>query len=225
MMKKLLILMVAACGGAQKAAPATQPVDDDHVEQQPQKPDAMLTARMLSRLHEAAGCPGKGWCLAADGWSNGQAADIAPGSHVYVGLTVPLVADVAVDKLLSAATFSTMALVNKDGVVKAVITEVPAKSAAAKQMLADAQAAAQRFFAGQAPKVALAAKLHAFIDTFPDSVEHVVTKGGGEWGFDGDASHAELRKSGDFWISVETPTEPPAGVYVSMFTDQISDAP
>lgn len=86
---------------------------------------------------------------------------------------------------------------------------------------ADGFAAVALVFKGKAEQAELPKDLLDYVSGLPKSASYPVEKGQTGWTLKG-ASTAELRQVGEFWVAVETPSQGPEGIFVSIFTDRVA---
>ncbi len=184
-------------------------------------------AAQLAELAKAANCddpasPMRVWCIAATGWASGTAAALPDGDATMPGLTVELEdAKPVGDALTNKVTFSALALHAADGKQMAKITMVKPENDQEAQMTMEAVAALALVFKGKAPAAKLPPALAGYLSTLPAKADYELTRGDHGWSWTG-ASTAELRKVGENWVAIETPTEGATGIWVTIFTDKVA---
>ncbi len=183
-------------------------------------------AAQLAALAKAARCddpasPMRVWCIAATGWATGTAAALPAGDAALPGLTVELEDGKPVgDALINAVTFSALALHADGDKEMAKITMVKPENDEESKMTMQAVMAVTMVFKGKAATATLPPALAAYLSTLPAKADYELNKGDHGWSWSG-ASTAELRKVGDNWVAIETPTEGATGIWVTIFTDKV----
>lgn len=211
----------------QPATPVAPP--EQPAAKQPATPPAAAGphAAQLADLAKAANCddpasPMRVWCIAATGWATGTAAALPEGDATMPGLTVELEDGKPVGSALTdKVTFSALALHPADGKEMAKITMVKPENDQEAKMTMEAVAALALVFKGKAPTAKLPAELGGYLATLPAKADYELTRGDHGWGWKG-ASTAELRKVGDNWVAIETPSKGATGIWVTIFTDKVA---
>ncbi len=237
-MRSLLVLCVAmtACSSSDNHSKpaAAEPASDDSDEVGKPAPPATnadganeLEVLLLSELAVAARCsdaasPFRPWCIAATGWGDATSAPLPGDGSVLVGLTVELEKSKStLDALTNRVTLSALAFRTEGDKSYGQITMIKSQSDAESRMAAEAVAGASAVFKGKAQLVTIHVDLAQYLKTLPAKAEYPIAKGKISWAWSG-ASLAELRKSGDHWITIEKPTQGAPGIFVSLFTDKTS---
>lgn len=212
----------AACGPKAEPEPVPPP-------RPPRTSGAELITKILGQVHDSAGCPSETaphrvWCIAADGWATGTAADLPSGSHLFVGLSAGFIEDESIEDGLTGNVFFAAFGMRNEGKPTGLITDVNPKGVDEQAMVKDAVAEVTEVFKGKQPKARLAKPLHDWISEIPPAANHALIREATGWRLEGRA-RAELRKVGDYWVALELPTEGPPGLFVSIFTDKIEVKP
>jgi hypothetical protein len=218
------LLAVAACGpkgGPAPAGPEDDPEPRPHVSNE-------LKLSLLAKLGQGAGCPQGGelshWCIAADGWAGGAAGEIPAGEHLYYGFTVAIVADEPVEQALNEeVTLAAMGLKNDGGKRFGIVTDVLPQSQ--DQQLAIGRSAGEvaRVLHGEAERAHIDPLVHEDFKVLPQYAKYPLTDEHLGWRI-GNAARGELRRIGEYWVVLESPTEGPPGIFVSIFTDEFEAA-
>ncbi|HTM18955.1 MAG TPA: hypothetical protein VL172_00540 [Kofleriaceae bacterium] len=177
----------------------------------------------LQALHDAAHCdvaasPWRPWCIAADGWAKATEAPLPAGVHALIGLTLALEAGKRVeDALQDDVHLAALAVDGDAGKLKVV--GIKGEDAADQQMMMEAVAGVAIVLKGNAASAALPPDLATYVATLGAQAEYPLTKAGAGWTFRG-AAPGELRKVGDYWVTIEGPG---AGneQFISIFTDKV----
>jgi len=211
---------------AQPKPPAPTP-DQPKVDTPAPPAAADPNAARLAELATAARCddpasPLRVWCIAATGWATGEAAELPAGDAALPGLTVELQDGKPVDQaLMDAVTFSALALHAAGGAEMARITMVKPESDDEMKMTMEAVAGLTMVFKGKDATATLPADLSGYLATLPAKADYPVSKGDHGWTWKG-GSTGELRKVGDSWVAIETPTRGATGIWVNIFTDKVA---
>jgi len=225
-----LILALSACSSSDNkegppTTPPTAPTADIEVE--PPAAAGGEHEALLGELAAAARCedavsPFRPWCIAATGWDAAAVGTLPSESQVLVGLTIELQEGKSVaDALTNEVTFSALALrVDGDGAF-GKITMVKPESDEESKMVGEAVFGVAVVFKRMAAEAAIPANLVEYLATLPAKADYPITKAATGWTWQG-ASAAELRKAGEFWVVIETPSQGPAGIFVSIFTDKVA---
>jgi len=232
-----IALLLSACSNKQYSNKPPAPQEPATPVAPPEQPEAKTPApppgaagphaAQLAELAKAANCddpasPMRVWCIAATGWATGTAAALPDGDATLPGLTVELEDGKPVgDALTNKVTFSALALHPADGKEMAKITMVKPENDQEAQMTMEAVAALALVFKGKAPAAKLPQGLAGYLSTLPAKADYELTKGDHGWGWTG-ASTAELRKVGENWVAIETPTKGATGIWVTLFTDKVA---
>lgn len=182
-------------------------------------------AARLSALADAANCddpnsPMRPWCIAATGWADGDAAPLPDGDAVLPGLTIELEDGESVaDALINKVSLSALSL-HDDGTKRlATITMVKPENDDEAKMIGEVVVALALVFKGKQTAAKIPAELAGYLGTLPAQANHELTKSDRGWTWKG-PSTAQLRKVGEHWVAIETPTQGARGIFVTIFTDK-----
>jgi hypothetical protein len=183
----------------------------------PSAADTDLVTKQLAALGDAASCkdaasPFRPWCIAAD-FANGKLADL-PKGKTLVGITVELEVGKDAKAALTDKVIPAALVIDDKGMVK--ITDITPSNDGEKTMLGEAVFNLSTVFKHKARTAKLPKDLASYVKTM--KAKYKPSKSPTEWTWTGESA-ARLRRVGDFWVSVETPTEK-NGIWVSVFTDK-----
>ena len=220
----LAALALAACGPkAADGGGAVEPTPvggGDTV-----RTDAQMTTELLAQVGDALGCPRSSspqrvWCIAADGWAKGEAAELPASPALLVGLSLSLPEEDPVDKALEQTVHFAALGVRGGDKPLARIASMQASNADEEKLLGGAIDSVSAVFKAERESVALPKELADYLSDLPGA-GYAVQKGAAGWTWKSGASTAELRKSGPYWIAVEVPQKGDRGIFVSIFTSKL----
>jgi hypothetical protein len=233
-----ILSLVFVLGACSKGDEATKPQDKDKASQEqtnepkreaPAEPandePSDPIAAQLTALAAAANCDDPNslmrvWCIATTGWATGDASALPEGDTVMAGVTVELEQGKSIeDALIEKVSFSALALHGDGDKRMAKITKVIPENEAEAKTTMEAVIAVTLVFKDKAPVAKLPADIVGYLETLPAQASYEITKRERGWTWEG-ASSAELRKVGEHWVAIETPTGGPSGIFVTIFTDK-----
>lgn len=211
-MRTVLAALLLGCASAPAPLPQTVPAVPR------QSADALVSA-LLPRLGRAAHCPSKRvWCIAAEGWATGIAADL-PEAGVLVGVTVALeVARSDEDLLETEVTLSVLSVRAGHGLV----TELPPGSAAGQRLIAATITKVAQLLRGEVSRLELPPELQPALASSRAEARYPLTRTASEWRMAGKAEARIRRVASGAWVVVETPIAGPEGIFVSIYPDEWS---
>ena len=163
----LVALVLAACGP--KAGPSGAEEPDEH---EAVRSDAQLTGDLLKQVGDALGCPKsdkpeRAFCVAAEGWAKGQAAELPASPSLLVGLSVSLPENDPVDKALEQTVRFAALGVRGGAKPLARIASIDASTADEHKLVDPALASAHAVLDGEADAVALPKDLRDYLADLP----------------------------------------------------------
>jgi hypothetical protein len=221
-MNRLLSLALGgalACGSGARSSPP--PAAAPEAALAPRMSDDAIIETMLGRLGAAAGCPAsrRVWCVAADGWTGGGAAELPPGSVALVGVTVGLQRERADDELLATeASLSALVLRHDGASALGLITDIPPSNPGEQRLMRAAMTSIAKVVRGEDERVKLAPSLVRHLDALPPQASYPLRRGDDDWRMTG-KSNARLRKVGGAWVTIEVPRAGPEGIFVGIYPE------
>jgi hypothetical protein len=198
------------------AAPAPRPTIDGAAERIAARLGELATAANCSQPDSAV----RNWCLVAQGWAAGTAAELPVGGTALLGVTLTLGAEqTAAAALAEPPAISVLALRNEGGKATAQASTIDPSSPAEKDALAQAAFNLALVVKGQAESAAVPAPLVEFIGSLPGAASNPVVAGGGGWRFE-TPEPVELRRVGDAWVAVRLLPDDAAGLALTAYTDR-----
>jgi hypothetical protein len=173
-------------------------------------------AKPLAALATAANCkdaasPFRPWCTVAD-FATGKAADLPKGKKL-VGITIELADGADVKQALTDKVSPSVLVIDSTGMAK--LSRIKGSNDSEKTMLGEAVASLAAVFKHKTTTAKLPADLTSYVSTL--KAKYPTKKTGSEWTWTGESA-ARLRKVGDFWVAIETPSSG-GGIFASLFTE------
>ncbi len=218
----LVLVALVACGPkASSGGGAEEPGGGGETA----KTDAQLIDELLSQVGDALGCPKsssaqRAFCIAAEGWAKGEAAELPAAPSLLVGLSLSLPEADPVDKALEQTVRFAALGVRGGAKPLARIASMEPSNADEKKLVDAAVASTSAVFKGEADTASLPKDLAEYLADLP-SAGYAMQKGAHGWTWSSGATTAELRKAGAYWIAVEVPQKGDRGIFVSIFTSKL----
>jgi hypothetical protein len=220
----LVLLLVAgalACGkkdDAAKPAPAaapapTEPTTTPEPAATPTAPPVSRDERikeLLDGVNKAADCANpesnfKSWCLAAQGWATGTAAELPLGGSALLGLTVTLGTDEPIPTVLAdGVSVSILAVRNENGSPPtAQISTINPSTSEEANALKEAMFNLGLVLKGKAEGALVAGELIDFAGTLPGAASNPLKQSERGWSFENPEA-VEIRRVGDMWVAAQS---------------------
>jgi hypothetical protein len=162
------------------------------------------------------------WCLAANGFAKAERAKL-PETGTFVGVTTFVQTKGASPATLEKYTHLSSLAFRADGdEVLGWVTEVKPDTPAETTEVERIRDKVFAQFAGKKAKIEAEAGLRGYLDGLPKKAKYKLEKHAHGYKLDG-GSYADLRKVGKYWVAVEVPRKDPAGIWLSVFTNQPYD--
>lgn len=232
----LLLAFVAATLPACKSKDSSKSEDDEPSakKKKASKDDDEATEAIdpfakdhLAILKKAAGCADESeaiepWCLAAGGFAKAARAKL-PETGAFLGVTTFVQTQNASSATLEKYTHLSSVAFRADGdEAFGLITEVKASTDSEAPEVKRVVDVLFAQFAGKKKKIEAEAGMRGFLDGLPKKAKYKLEKHANGYNLDGGSS-ADLRKIGKYWVSIEVPKKDPAGIWLSVFTNQPYD--
>jgi hypothetical protein len=182
---------------------------------------------LLAQLHTAAGCPSETapqrvWCVAADGFATGTRGTLPTTAQPLLGVTVEVEPGRSASDMWATISLSDLAIRGTEGHWTGKITTVRPSDPSEEKAVASAVMGIAAVLKGKAASAPIEKGLFGYLASLPAS--YPLTEAPNGWTLPG-ASTAELRRVGDYWVAIESPTAGRPGIFVSIFTDKVTAAP
>lgn len=185
---------------------------------------AVPAEELLIELAKAARCAdpepaGPAWCVVANGWSEGVAADIPTGSRVLVGVGALLESGkVELETLAQNATLHGLALRNENGALLARVVDVEPDNDEEAQLL---KSTAANLVAVIEERAALAPFAPVLRDFFAaQQATLALSKGERGWLIAGPPA-VEMRQIGSYWVTLSRPHAAPRSLAIAIFATDL----
>ncbi|MBN1773977.1 MAG: hypothetical protein JXB32_22145 [Deltaproteobacteria bacterium] len=198
------------------ATPTPAPTLEDAAERIAARLGELATAAQCARPDSSS----RNWCVAAQGWATGTAAELPVGGSALLGLSLTLDArHAAAAAILEPAVVSVLALRNEGGTATAQTSTITPTNAAEGSALTQAAFNLALVFKGQVESAEVPAPLVEFIGSLPAVASNPAVAGGRGWRFD-NPEPVELRRVGNDWVAVQLLPDDPEGLVLTTFTDR-----
>lgn len=159
------------------------------------------------------------WCLAARGFAKATRPKL-PETGTLLGVTTFVQTDGASAETLEKYThLSSLAFRNDGDEAFGFVAEVKGQTADEKTETKRVVDVIFDQIAGKKGQIEAETPMRNYLDGLPKKAKYPLEKHDNGYKLDG-GSNADLRKVGKYWVTVEIPRKDPAGIWLSVFTNQ-----